>query len=173
MAMKSKALAAAVALLPLVSVAAVAPPQCGSLTLAPSASFDSKVTGSFTQCWSFTLPTLSAVAASLTNVSVTFQTMTGGGINGFEAWLDNHQLSWSGSNAVVPPVTLTTQLLSGGLTLGAGGHTLTVKGTGISGSDASYGGNVVAVAIPEPETWALMLAGIGVVGFLVGRRRSD
>jgi hypothetical protein len=43
-------------------------------------------------------------------------------------------------------------------------------------ADADYNDMVVGVkavqAIPEPETYALMLAGLGVVGFMARRRRQ-
>ena len=37
--------------------------------------------------------------------------------------------------------------------------------------DGFYGGNLQVAAVPEPETYALMALGLGLVGF-VGRRRS-
>jgi len=42
-----------------------------------------------------------------------------------------------------------------------------VAGTGITGSTASYGGNIVATAVPEPETYVMMLAGLSAIGLLV------
>ncbi|MBL8315072.1 MAG: FxDxF family PEP-CTERM protein [Rubrivivax sp.] len=60
--------------------------------------------------------------------------------------------------------------------------TATVFGTGgltelkfvAYGDSDSFGGSLDAVsltAVPEPETYAMMLAGIGVVGFVAARRR--
>ena len=54
-----------------------------------------------------------------------------------------------------------------GLTPGM--YTLNFVGIGAP-TGAFYAGNVHAV--PEPESYALMLAGLGAVGFLVSRRRS-
>ena len=51
----------------------------------------------------------------------------------------------------------------------AGNYTLNVVGFGAS-AGAFYGGNVTAV--PEPETYALMLAGLGIIGFIGARRRE-
>lgn len=58
-------------------------------------------------------------------------------------------------------------------TLAAGSYTLTLSGTN-SAAGASYGGNfaVTPAPVPEPETLALMLAGMGVVGFIARLRRT-
>lgn len=36
----------------------------------------------------------------------------------------------------------------------------------------SYGGALAAAPVPEAETWAMLLAGLGLVGFSVARRRA-
>jgi len=37
---------------------------------------------------------------------------------------------------------------------------------------ANYQGSLAVTAVPEPETYALMLAGLGAVGFIARRRKS-
>jgi hypothetical protein len=48
-----------------------------------------------------------------------------------------------------------------------------VLGTTTGTLGGSYGGALAAVAVPEAETYAMMLAGLGLVGFMVSRRRGS
>lgn len=52
-----------------------------------------------------------------------------------------------------------------------GNYTLEVTGK-VLGNGGSYGGNVnVNVsAVPEPETWGMMVGGLGLIGMAIGRR---
>lgn len=51
-------------------------------------------------------------------------------------------------------------------------YTFVVSGNVTGTLGGSYGGVLQAVAVPEAETYAMMLAGLGLVGFMVSRRRS-
>jgi hypothetical protein len=57
-------------------------------------------------------------------------------------------------------------------TIGAGTYTLHVDGTIAAGEVTTFGGELHVTTVPEPETYALMLAGLGAVGFIARRRRS-
>ncbi|MES3012594.1 MAG: PEP-CTERM sorting domain-containing protein [Pseudomonadota bacterium] len=48
-----------------------------------------------------------------------------------------------------------------------------VQGIGNGLSHATLYGSSVTPPVPEPETYALMLAGLGVVGFMANRRRKQ
>ncbi|OEZ63837.1 MULTISPECIES: FxDxF family PEP-CTERM protein [unclassified Duganella] len=88
--------------------------------------------------------------------------VTSGAISNFSAELLG--------NSFVPGVgTATSQTLSWGGILGAG--TYSVHVTGLTNADrTTYQGAVSALPVPEPETYAMLLAGLGIMG-LVARRR--
>jgi hypothetical protein len=57
--------------------------------------------------------------------------------------------------------------------LSAGNYALSFVGFG--SAPAGYGGVIAATTapVPEPQTYALMLGGLGVMGFVAMRRRND
>lgn len=57
------------------------------------------------------------------------------------------------------------------VTLGSGSYFYSVLG-GAAGS-ATYAISSVAAPVPEPETYALLGAGLGIIGFVASRRRRD
>ena len=146
--------------------------------LNPSASFDNTVSGLFTDTFQFSLTGLSIVAVSITNNEINSGSSSFGGILGFSGFVDlpvgaDVPLTYSTTPVPGPDgSTIHVQRLEGNGLLPLGTYTIVVTGTGITGSTASYGGNVVATPVPEPETYAMMLAGLGAIGFLVARRRN-
>ena len=52
----------------------------------------------------------------------------------------------------------------------AGNYYLQVSGMLVSNTSGSYGGTVMLAPVPVPETYGMLLAGLGVVGFLARRR---
>eukprot|EP01114_Cavostelium_apophysatum_P018397 TRINITY_DN5681_c1_g3_i1.p1 TRINITY_DN5681_c1_g3~~TRINITY_DN5681_c1_g3_i1.p1 ORF type:complete len:182 (-),score=33.05 TRINITY_DN5681_c1_g3_i1:251-796(-) len=56
--------------------------------------------------------------------------------------------------------------------LAAGNYYLQVSGNLVSDAGASFGGAVMLAPVPEPETYGMMLGGLGVLGFLARRRKA-
>lgn len=54
----------------------------------------------------------------------------------------------------------------------AGNYYLQVSGNLVSDTSASFGGAVMLAPVPEPETYGMMLGGLGVLGFLARRRKA-
>ena len=69
------------------------------------------------------------------------------------------------------PSGLDRQIANVPLNLGSF-YVISVSGTG-GATGSRYDGNLSATAVPEPATWAMMLAGFGAVGFAMRRRRQS
>ena len=165
--MKIKSLVAATA----IAVAGITNSFAAVSTLSPSASFSNVVSGAFIDNYSFNLGTASTVATALTNVEVVMGSFSFGKITNFSALLNGLSIfNLSSLSSSTPPVTVTTQILSGSSALPAGVFTLQVSGN--AGSGASYGGSIVAAPVPEPETFAMLLAGLGMMGSIAMRRNK-
>lgn len=55
-----------------------------------------------------------------------------------------------------------------------GNYSLNIAGLKLNPSAAaSYAGNISISPVPEPETYAMMLAGFGLLGLSIRRRKSD
>jgi hypothetical protein len=56
--------------------------------------------------------------------------------------------------------------------LAVGNYYLQVSGTVVSNQAASFSGQLALNPVPEPETYGMMLAGLGVLGFMARRRKA-
>lgn len=126
--------------------------------------------GSFEEYANFSIAQSANVAASANTYALSFL-----GIDLLD--IDNLTIElWDGSHPAGSSLlgTFSGDNITTALgTLGAGQYHLDISGT--FGSNAVGGQYSIAMAavpaIPEPETYALMLAGLGAVAFVVRRRR--
>lgn len=113
------------------------------------------VKGSFFDTYSFTLSTASTLTSYFTN-TFPLTPLTG-------------SYSLFSTDGLVKTGNLAATFTE---TLAAGDYSFFV--TGSSGAKAgAYTLTAAIAAVPEPETYALFLAGLGAVGFLAARRRSN
>lgn len=116
--------------------------------------------GSVIDTISFTLT--DAASFSLSYGSMFFSGMSD--ITNASIMLDGNTLaSLSGAN--------TPDFFGTELQLGAGSHSLSISNAGALMFGGSYQLQMAVSPVPEPESWALMLGGLGLLG-AVARRRS-
>lgn len=130
-----------------------------------SAAFsNTPVAGGFADHLNFTLASASIFNGSITSV-----------LNGNQD-VDFTSISLTGPSGVFlfnlllgDPVELWAAPATG-FSLAAGSYMLTMIGTNSAGV-GSYAGNIAVTAVPEPETYALLLGGLLATGFILKRRR--
>jgi hypothetical protein len=127
--------------------------------------FNTPSAGGFSDSYEFLIGTPATLTGIITsvvnggqNIDFTGITLTGpSGLFSFAKISSDPFEAW----------TISTPLLS------VGNYTLTLLGTN-SAAIGTYSGDIaLSAAVPEPSSYALMLAGVGVVGFVVMRRRSQ
>mgnify|MGYP003382628814 CR=1 FL=1 len=127
--------------------------------------------GLFTDTFTFNLASPQAVFASASLVTINL----GGGqnIDFTSATLNGTSLALS---SPFPGFDVGGVIGSGPWPAANPQLTLVLKGTtdaGLNGNYASYSGTLNVSPVPEPETLAMMLAGLGALGFLARRRQND
>ena len=138
----------------------------GALSV-PSNTFfaDNLVKGAFTDIFTFSVPN-SLADSSLTSIKLGSSSITG----------LNFSL-YQGATLVEAGISSTTNGVTSAYLnpayLSAGNYSLDVTGTG-STKGGSYTGMLsVAAPVPEPTEGALLLSGLGLMGFIATRRRNQ
>ena len=136
---------------------------------------EDNVSASFADRFTFAVPTAQAGSPG-TTVNAIVSSIAGS----VESGLDITGLSlYSATGNTL--VTTGTSLQSGAIDvwtvtsagLEAGNYYLQVNGDLNSNGSAAFGGAMsLTTPVPEPETYALMLGGLGVLGFLARRRKG-
>lgn len=159
--MKIKLITAAALAAASVSALAVGPGPLGAIDNTPISISNIVPMGIFQDVYSFSLADPGMLSGNV--VAVNF-----GGYNilGLTVTLQNASFAVVGTDA--SPDTGFT--FSG---LAAGSYALNVLGYATGSTGGFYAGGFIAetAPVPEPETYALMLAGLGLVGFVASRRR--
>lgn len=121
--------------------------------------------GAFTDTINFTGgPSFADASGSLTTIALS---AGNNDINFTSASLNGVAYTLSPSGVFEFGSVMTTNL--------AGPFVVTVTGVANlgSGDSASYSGTLNVMAVPEPQTYALMLAGLAAIGFVAARSRRN
>ena len=127
--------------------------------------FNSNVTSPFTDWYTFTIPAGSngsgasnVISLGATNVIFSL----------FQLYDSVSSTTWSG----ITGGTTSSLSFSGGAAPGS--YTLTVSGYKVTPAlNGLYAGNISISPVPEPETYAMLLAGLGLLGLSARRRNSS
>lgn len=114
--------------------------------------------GAFSDTLKFTVPGMGSVGATISSIAVSFLNnvdFTSVKLNGEE--FDITSMGLLEFRSLKVPVS-------------AGEQTLVIDGT--SGGNGSYSGTL-AFAVPEPESWAMMIAGFGLAGAAIRTRKRQ
>jgi PEP-CTERM motif len=144
-------------------------------------SFTSAATGTtFFDAYYFTIPAGSANSVTssinldsilgLTNLKARLYAGNGNDTtNSVASLIEN----WGTTVNFSPSVGVTTVVLNP-ITLAAGSYTLQIKGTVSGAGGGSYAGVLnITNPVPEPESYAMLLVGLGFMGFTARRRKFD
>ena len=161
--MKLKHIAAAAVMVVSGSAFAAGPGPLGSIDNTPISFSNIVAPGIFQDVFSFTLADPGSLSGNV--VAVNFGPYN---ILGLTVTLQDASFAVIGADS-----TPSTGFSFSGLS--AGSYALNVLGFATGETGGFYAGGFVAetAPIPEPETYALMLAGLGVVGFMAARRKQS
>lgn len=124
----------------------------------------------FTDVYHFTIGTLSTVGGAVGELNYDFGF---GMIDLLSGWTVD-LLKADNTSLIGGPYTVPGTVASASWTLDAGSYSVSVHGTtGAVGGAYQYSLNAVAVPVPEPGEFALMLSGLGLMGYMIRRRKND
>ncbi len=124
--------------------------------------------GMFTDFFNFTAPG-GAVQASVAAISIDLIPFAN--INNLQVILFNGTGPMIGSQVMAGPIGESSAMSNIAL-MGGNMYSFRVTGDVVGAPAGYYAFTAVAAPIPEPGTYAMMLAGLGAVGFVAMRRRQ-
>lgn len=127
------------------------------------------VTGTFSDKYNFSIASSSSTAGTAVTIDLVLGENYGYHITGLDLDLFNSSHAWLDGDMVTGADDASVSLSE---TLAAGNYYFRVRGVadGATTNQGIY--TFTAAAIPEAKTYAMMLAGLGLIGFTVVRRRS-
>jgi PEP-CTERM motif len=117
--------------------------------------------------FTFSLGGSSTVASSV----VSFGTVVGGAYSLYSYGADN--LMGTGDDMGVGAWTFSGTPVVNTVSLTAGNYYYSVLGGAMGSAQYVISSAATAAPVPEPETYALLAAGLGIIGFVSSRRRRD
>lgn len=123
--------------------------------------------GAIFDTFSFMLGAQSSVASSV----VSFGTVVGGAYSLYSFGADN--LKGTGDDVGIGAWTFNGTPAVHTVSLAAGNYYYSVLGGAPGGASYVISSAATTAPVPEPETYALLGAGLGVIGFLASRRRRE
>ena len=131
-----------------------APPYINNVTISPGSSF--------VDVYNFSLNNTNLFSGSGAQLPLSFP--------GYDVLkISNFTLKLFDASNVLAGVTGTTQITD---ILSNGNYFVTVSGTPIGLAGGNYTFAVAVQAVPEPNGWVMLLAGLGMIGFVTLRRRN-
>lgn len=148
------------------------PGDLGTLNGAVSIGNSFGPAASINDVYKFDIAATSATVGTLVTINFDIPALTGVeyGINNFTAGFwnsSNTMIAMDSQSSAMDNVVSVTTTLAPGLD-----YEFRVTGNVIGTIGGGYGGVLAAAPIPEANTYAMMLAGVGLLGSTVMRRRS-
>lgn len=150
-------------------VAQAASYDIGTLSTTPYSSGVKNVFGSFSDTYVFDLPIASAVGSGIANIPLY---LNFGNINVSYDISSLNLAVFDSSNTMVTDVNANPLLFTGMLNAG-NDYYLKVTGNATGNMGGLYTLGMVAAPIPEANTWVMLAAGLGLLGWRFARRQDS